>query len=617
MTPSPERIGSYPIERELGRGGMGVVYLARDVKLDRAIAIKVLPEGFSADPERLARFEREAKILASLNHPNIAGIHAIEQVDGQAFLALQYVDGDTLAQRIARGPLPIDECLDICRQIASAVEAAHENGVVHRDLKPSNVKITPGGEVKVLDFGLAKGGPTTSASGSDLSHSPTLTYAATGVGVILGTAAYMSPEQARGKPVDKRTDIWSFGCILYECLTGEQLFSGETISDTIARILEREPNWSALPAATPATVRHLLQRCLEKDPKKRLRDIGDARLELEEALASRSSGAKLAAAPAGVPAAPAGARGIPWWTVVIGAAIGAVLALILWNIGSGARHGSRAGTGVAHLSVGLPAQIRFPLIQFGPQNADLTPDGSALILVGEPRNTSGSEDATPMVYVRRLDSYEVRALPGTEGALGVIPSTDSRWLYFIAPLMRGATKNKIAKVPLDGSSPPVTLTDWQDNWVNPVALHDGDLLVMADQGASFVRLPTNGGSPKPPVKIEAGNLRGTLFFQRALPRDKGVLVEAVSYGSRGWMHSVGVLDPRTAKAKILIEDGGSATYSPTGHLLFARGSALLAASFDLNRLQVKSAPSANFSGLLTGYSFLPGWFRMGENGTLV
>ena len=262
MSGTPSRIGIYPIERELGRGGMGIVYLARDSKLQRAVAIKVLPDVFARDPERLARFEREARLLASLNHPNIGGIYGLEEADGQRFLTLEYVAGETLAARIDRGSLPLDEALVIARQIAVALEAAHENGVIHRDLKPGNIKLTPGGEVKVLDFGLAKGAAAdASSSGPQLSQSPTLTYSPTGVGVILGTAAYMSPEQARGKPVDRRTDIWSFGCVLYEMLTGRMLFSGETVSDMIAKILEREPDWSRLPTDTPPRVRDLLRRC--------------------------------------------------------------------------------------------------------------------------------------------------------------------------------------------------------------------------------------------------------------------------------------------------------------------------------------------------------------------
>ncbi len=250
------RLGPYEIIGPLGAGGMGEVFRARDTRLGRDVAIKALPPGFAQDPERLARFEREAKLLASLSHPNIAGIHGLEEVDGQRYLVLEFVEGETLAARLARGPLPLHDAFEVGQQIAAGVEAAHESGVVHRDLKPGNVMITPSGAVKVLDFGLARTGATEGA-GSDpnLSASPTMTFMGTQAGVILGTAAYMSPEQARGRMVDRRTDIWSFGCVLFECLTGKQAFEGETVSDVVARILEREPDWSALPAhdtAAPA-----------------------------------------------------------------------------------------------------------------------------------------------------------------------------------------------------------------------------------------------------------------------------------------------------------------------------------------------------------------------------
>ncbi|HKW14238.1 MAG TPA: serine/threonine-protein kinase, partial [Candidatus Krumholzibacteria bacterium] len=284
MSLSPgTRLGSYEVLSHLGAGGMGEVYRARDTRLGRDVAIKTLPEEFAQDVERLSRFEREARVLASLTHSNIAAIHGVEEVEARRYLVLEFVDGETLAQRLSRGPLPVDEAIDICRDIAAGVEAAHENGVVHRDLKPGNIIITPSGQVKVLDFGLATAsGATATGSNPNLSHSPTMTHQATRAGVILGTAAYMSPEQARGRVVDRRTDIWSFGCVLFECLTGRALFEGETVSDLIARILEREPDWSALPASTPPRVRELLKKCLRKDPKERLRDIGDARLELQD-----------------------------------------------------------------------------------------------------------------------------------------------------------------------------------------------------------------------------------------------------------------------------------------------------------------------------------------------
>ncbi|MFQ5816621.1 MAG: protein kinase [Terriglobia bacterium] len=278
-----QTLGHYRILEKIGAGGMGEVYRAHDTKLARDVAIKLLPEAFAHDSERLARFEREARLLASLNHPNIAAIYGLEEADDVRYLVLELVPGQTLAERLVAGPLEVEEALGVCRQIAEALEAAHEKGIIHRDLKPGNVKVTPDGTVKVLDFGLAKAFAGEAAE-IDLSQSPTISEAATRAGVILGTAAYMSPEQARGKPLDKRTDIWSFGGLLYEVLTARRAFAGETVTDTIAKILEREPDWQALSETTPPNIQFLLRRCLQKDPHRRWRDIGDARIELEEAL---------------------------------------------------------------------------------------------------------------------------------------------------------------------------------------------------------------------------------------------------------------------------------------------------------------------------------------------
>src|ERR1700739_2108849 len=280
------RLDSYELVAQIGAGGMGEVYKAHDTKLGRDVAIKVLPEAFAHDPERLARFQREAKMLASLNHPNIATIYGLEQSNGTNYLVMELVSGETLAERVKReGPVPVEEALKIAVQIVEALEAAHEKGIIHRDLKPANVKVTPEGKVKVLDFGLAKAFEGDTAN-DDPSNSPTLSIAATMHGMILGTAAYMSPEQARGKNVDKRTDIWAFGCVLYELLTGKQAFEGETTTEILAAVLRGEPDWQALPETTPSTVRALLRRCLQKDVNKRCRDAGDMRLEIEEALAA-------------------------------------------------------------------------------------------------------------------------------------------------------------------------------------------------------------------------------------------------------------------------------------------------------------------------------------------
>ncbi|HVH28340.1 MAG TPA: protein kinase [Vicinamibacterales bacterium] len=325
------RFGPYEILSAIGAGGMGEVWRARDSRLGRDVAIKVLPRAFSSDPDRLARFEREARVLASLNHPNIAGILGVEDADGAPALVLELVEGATLADRLTRGAIPIDEALAIARQIADALDGAHEKGIVHRDLKPANVKVTPAGTVKVLDFGLAKamGGEDEAA---DPSQSPTMMAGATIEGLILGTAAYMSPEQARGRAVDKRTDIWAFGCVLFEMLTGRGAFAADTVSDTIAAVLQRTPDWAALPAATPPGVTHLLGRCLEKDPRRRIRDIGDARLEIEEALERlQATASPLAddADPRGLKKAASRRVRLTWWAA--GAALALAAAALAWS----------------------------------------------------------------------------------------------------------------------------------------------------------------------------------------------------------------------------------------------------------------------------------------------
>ena len=285
--PTGTRLSHYEITSQLGKGGMGEVYRATDTKLGRDVAIKVLPEEFVRDAERVARFQREAKLLASLNHPNIAAIHGLEEVDGSNFLVMELVEGSTLDSRIKAGPIPVEEALKLALQIAEALEAAHEKGVIHRDLKPANIKVTPEGKVKVLDFGLAKAFAGGQAD-LNLSNSPTLSVAATRQGMVLGTAAYMSPEQARGKEVDRRSDIWAFGCVLYEMLTGKQTWTGDTVTDIIAAALTKDPDFEILPANLHPGIKRLLSRCLQKDPQKRLRDAADAALEIEDAIVAPS-----------------------------------------------------------------------------------------------------------------------------------------------------------------------------------------------------------------------------------------------------------------------------------------------------------------------------------------
>jgi len=368
--PAGSRLGPYEVLAPIGAGGMGEVYKARDTRLERTVAIKVLPEAFAADAERLVRFRREAKVLASLNHPHIAAIYGLEESGGIEALVLELVEGETLAERLARGPLPPDEGLEIARQITEALEAAHERGIVHRDLKPANIKLTPGGQAKVLDFGLAKA-IVGDVSSPDISTSPTLTAAATQAGVALGTAAYMSPEQARGKAVDKRADVWAFGAVLYEMLTGRHPFSGETVSDILASVLKTDPDWAALPETTPAAIRRLLRRSLEKDPSKRFRDIGDARIELEEAM----HGAPPDAAPAA--RAPRASRRMLLPALILGLAIGAVGAGLIV---------SRFGAGRSRVPMRFVTVTNFSGVEAQPS---LSPDGRSVAFVS---NRDGSYD---------------------------------------------------------------------------------------------------------------------------------------------------------------------------------------------------------------------------------
>ncbi len=422
MTLAPgTRLGSFEIIAALGAGGMGEVYRARDTRLERDVAIKALPAAFARDPERVARFTREARLLAAINHPNIAGIYGFEELDGNQYLVLEFVEGETLAQRLSRGALPVEETIDVCRQIAVGLEAAHEAGVVHRDLKPGNVMLRPDGTVKVLDLGLAKAGSAESpAQSSDLSASPTIAAPPTAAGMILGTAAYMSPEQARGRAVDKRSDIWSFGCVLYECLTARQAFHGETVSDIIAAILKGDANLGALPPSTPARLRELIARCLCKDPRERLRDIGEARVALGSIPPDDER--KLAVPP------PPARRGVPLWAAVSAA-------LVLAAIAAGAAFLFTPKPGPAPLrKLDLVATDIEMDWFFTPQ---ISPDASRIAYIAKNR-----------VWVRALDQLEPRAVADVAGLTPLSWSPDARWVVY-------NDRKQLWKVAVDGGSPVV------------------------------------------------------------------------------------------------------------------------------------------------------------------
>ena len=560
-----ERIGVYPIERELGRGGMGVVYLGRDPRLDRPVAIKVLPEAFALDPERLARFEREARLLASLRHPNIAGIYGLEEADGRRFLALEYVEGETLAERLARGALPVDEALEVCGQIAAALEAAHEGGVIHRDLKPANVKRTPAGEVKVLDFGLAKGAGAAESS-PDLSQSPTMTYGATGAGVVLGTAAYMSPEQARGKVVDRRTDIWSFGCVLYECLTGRQLFTGETASDIIAKILEREPDWNTVPQAVSEKVRDLLRRCLEKDARRRLRDIGDARLELEEALAARASSSRIAAAEAGA-RRKGRALGAPWVAYAIAAAAIAVAAIAVL----GPRLGERARQArPTRLSVMEPEGTT---LFDDPVQSAISPDGRTIAF------TAIDSTGTSRLWLRPLESLKARPLAGTDDAGLPFWSPDGAFLGFFAA-------GKLKKLRVSGGAAE-EICPAQNG--RGASWSRKNVIVFAPAGEGpLYRVSGSGEGLRPATVLDSTRNETAHRFPCFLPDGERFLYVALP--SRGGKFDVSAGNLKSTERRRVTEAESAPIFAAPGYLVFSRGSNLVVQGFEPKSLRITGEP---------------------------
>jgi len=427
------RLGPYEIGAPLGAGGMGEVYRARDTKLGRDVALKVLPAIFATDLERMARFRREAQVLASLNHPHIGAIYGFEDSGSVHALVMELVEGPTLADRIAPGAISMDEALQIAREIAEALEAAHERGIIHRDLKPANIKITPDGNAKVLDFGLAKaleGHP----SSTDIHDSPTVTSMATLPGVILGTAAYMSPEQAKGKSVDRRTDIWAFGCVLFEMLAGKRPFEGETVSDALAAVIRAEPEWSLLPGNTPQTIRNLLQRCLKKDSRQRLQAIGDARIAIEEVL----SGAAPDLASAVETRTAAWRRALPWAV--------AIVALILATLFAAKHFMRNSEPWPAIVSqISPPPNTRFVFTGINPGPPILSPDGKWLVF------SAVNSDGRQLLWVRPLNSAAAKPLDGTDGATFPFWSADSRSLGFFA-------NGKLNRLDVSGG-PPLALCD--------------------------------------------------------------------------------------------------------------------------------------------------------------
>jgi eukaryotic-like serine/threonine-protein kinase len=553
---SGESFLHYRILEKIGAGGMGEVYRARDDRLKRDVAIKVLPDIFTKDPERLARFDREATLLASLNHPNIAAIHGLEQADGKRFIVMELIEGETPADQLKRGPISIEESLKLGLQIAEALEAAHEKGVIHRDLKPANIKVTSEGKVKVLDFGLAKAFAGEQA-GVSLSNSPTISEIATQQGVILGTAAYMSPEQARGKPVDKRADIWAFGCVLYEMLTGHAAFSGKDVADILASVIRSEPDWSRLPANLHWRIKELLERCLVKEARDRCGAISDARVEIQKALAD-SRGVLIQSA---IDIAPAKKLRmmLPWMAVAV------ILAAIISGI---------AVWKLKPISSSEPLKVRFDYElpegqEFGGLdylNLAVSPDGKQIIYA-----------TTKGFYLRSLDELTAKLISETEEhPSNPFFSPDGKWVGY-------ASNFKLKKIAINGGA-PWDLCDYS-NVARGGWWDEHNMITYGQYGQDIMQISADGGSPKSIVKLKSGSL----YYPQILPDGKSILY--TSYPPKNAQPKIMVQSPKSGEAKELFP-GVNARYVPSGHIIYMlpNKNSLFAVQFDIAGLQVISEP---------------------------
>jgi eukaryotic-like serine/threonine-protein kinase len=598
------RLGPYEILTPLGSGGMGEVYRARDSKLGRDIAVKVLPDAFARDADRMARFQREAKLLAALNHPNIAAIYGFEDSNGAHALVMELVEGPTLADRIKQGPIPIDEALRIAKQICEALEYAHERGIVHRDLKPANVKVTNDDAVKVLDFGLAKA-LDNDASSIDISSSPTMSRMATMQGVLLGTAAYMSPEQAKAKPVDRRADIWALGCVLYEMLTGKMAFSGETVTDTLAAVVMKDPDWSLLPPATPARLRILLQRCLQKDPKQRLRDIGEARIALDEVLsgAPEPSSSAVVAVPT---SAPFWSRALPW--ALFGATAVALVAVLALAF---IRTDSRQQQSIRSL-IPPPPKVSFA---FSPQPYGaplLSPDGTWLVFPGQ--GTNGKES----LWVRRLDWLDAQQLQGTDGAAFAFWAPDSRQIGFFQD-------GKLKKIDVTGG-PAVTICDAENarggtwNQSGTILFAPLPSLAVSATGATFLQVSAAGGTPSAIASREE-KLSNGAFSNRwpmFLPDGRHFLYLSGNLYAQGTTQlGIYIGELGSKETKFLVQSDSDAFYAAPGYLLFIRADTLMAQRFDATHQELKGGAFPVGQNVGSPENYRLGLFSVSQTGLLI
>lgn len=542
------RFGAYEVLTPLGAGGMGEVYRARDTKLQRDVAVKVLPDLFAGDPERLARFQREAQLLASLNHPNIGGIYGFEEAQGVGALVLELIEGPTLAERIRQSPIPVEDALPIARQISDALEAAHDRGIIHRDLKPANIKLRPDGTVKVLDFGLAKAlEPLVTG---DAAASPTMTSPAmTGAGVVLGTATYMAPEQAKGREVDRTADVWAFGCVLYEMLAGRAPFEGATVTEVLAGVLKTEPDWQHLPPTTPEGIRRLLRRCLQKDPRRRLQHIGDARIEIDEAQVDPKTDGHAA------PIAARGRQRLPWMLGVLVA------------FGAGVMLGSlvvrRAAPGAeARLDITTPPTT-------DPLSLAISPDGQAIVFVA----TDGRQ---AQLWLRRIDSTSAQPLPGTHGGFLPFWSPDSRSIGFFV-------ESKLKRI--DVESKAVQTLANAANGMGGTWNQDDTIVFAPSITSNLFQISARGGERSPATRTGERQLGHR--HPQFLPDGRRFLYHVSGSAEAGGTY-VGGLDG-SAASRVLAGDT-PALYAPSGHLLFVRQGTLFAQEFDPDRLTLTGSP---------------------------
>ena len=567
---SGQQLLHYRLIEKIGEGGMGMVWKAVDTDLGREVAIKFLPEGFAGDADRLTRFEREARLLASLNHPCIAAIYGLHECDGTRFLAMELVQGEDLSVRMARGRLPVEDALEVAGQVCEAFVAAHDAGVVHRDLKPANVMLTPEGKVKVLDFGLAKAlvGAPASGSGVSASLSPTMTSAGTQAGMILGTAAYMSPEQARGKPVDRRADIWALGCLLFEMLTGSAAFKGETVTDTLASVVRAEPDWESLPSQTSASVRRVLRRALEKDPTRRLRDAGDVRLEIDEGLAGSGESETIAEGSASPASATRGR-----WTSVLWALGGAVLAMIaawFWLAPPPAAPGVLARFEV----VGATGET---LID--PWSLAISPDGRRIAWIV-------IEGAHRAIHLREIDGLETLRLPDTDGANRVAFSPDGQSIAFFA-------NNKLRRFDLGGRH-AIDLCEANEgagiSWSS-----DGTIVFNDGWISSLSLVSAEGGEPAPATHLDEADGEIGHWFPDVLPDGRHVLISRWRTALNDMTVAVASLD--TGEIRDLVPRASFARFVPPNRLLFTRAGAIYVVPFDPDSLEISGSPAVVVDGI--------------------